>query len=208
MLTLLLLGPVRSAVASTLAVGGTVPGSLAIVGLHGGAMKAPILELDANLDGVAGIAYTIELVGLNVNGRTDQWRTLSLAEVSGSSAAADLLLRHAPARLGSTSGSPEVEVTALQLAIWEVSYDSAWDLASGGFQVIEADPAAVALASTWLVALATPGLTLDVAPVRHGSFRDVIFVSNATLAVIPEPGTVALVGLGLGALLARRPRRP
>lgn len=183
-------------------------GGVATFHLYGQPGKSGTAEFGARLDGVPGVAYSIQLGQPQGQGASAQWQAFGLSAVSGADDAAYLLLRHAQASPLSGPGPSSVQITALQLAIWEVSYDTTWNLANGNFRVDQADPAAVVLASTWLAEIpASPGDPFDVAAVRHYVFRDMVYVSLSTLAVIPEPGTAALVAIGLTGLLARRHHR-
>lgn len=89
------------------------------------------------------------------------------------------------------------ESTALQLAVWNVVYDSDWSLFNASGRYIDTSSHAV-LANIMMANAAFTANRMDVFALTRSGKQDFIV---ATLRV-PSPGTLALAGLGLGLLAA------
>ncbi len=84
-----------------------------------------------------------------------------------------------------------VQAAALQVAIWEVLYDSASNLGSGNV-ILNTTGAIMSLADTYLAALAGSSY--------QGSTATVLFTSGGQDQItsrVPEPATVMLLGAGM-----------
>lgn len=96
---------------------------------------------------------------------------------------------------------------ALQLAIWKAIYDDHADFSKGRFQVTSVDATVRNLASSYLSqALTSSGFRTEWARVY-----DFASGTQDQIALVPEPGTIAMAGTGLAILggvgLIRKRRR-
>jgi len=96
---------------------------------------------------------------------------------------------------------------AIQLGIWDALYDADFQLDSGIFQANGADAATIAAFNTFVAAMASAdSLSGDKVLVLTADGRQDV-ISGLREQTVPEPGTLALLGLGVIAALATR-RRP
>lgn len=103
------------------------------------------------------------------------------------------------------SVTSDVTAAAFQVAVWELAYDTdgLLSLATGKFQ-LKSGGAVDLLASQWLSELDGTGPAGNITILRNNPAspdrQDLIMAS------VPEPGSLALILLGLGGLAARRKR--
>ncbi len=100
------------------------------------------------------------------------------------------------------SGANSHEAAAFAVAIWEIIKEdlpvspTGWDVGTGSFTVA----GDYSLANEWLYSLNGSGPKANLRVFSNGNFQDYI-------AAVPEPATIALLGIGAVAGLLRRKRR-
>lgn len=94
---------------------------------------------------------------------------------------------------------------AFQLAIWEILYDGDLSLYSGSFHTNRVANATDLLAESWLAGLGGFADKGDIILYSSGDHQD--FIGRAPSSNLPEPGPLALIGMGLFAMLVSHRRR-
>lgn len=181
--------------------------------LNSGADKnAWTAQMRVSLDDFSDIlAYCIDL-GQTINKNVEYTVTVDPVQTHPVSTlqAAWLLGHYAPGLGLATAGySLQTNITALQVAIWEVIYDHASaDLTSGSFvlkNVYSTESAQVqSLANQYLASL--PGNITDTG-LSFGAATRSASVQDLVVGTTPEPGSMLLFGSAVAAGLGWRRRR-
>lgn len=96
--------------------------------------------------------------------------------------------------------------TALQLAIWNVIYDTDASVSDTGGRFRDASPYRLAASTLLTGALSVTASRFDVFALQRNGSQDFLLLAPR-LGTVPEPGSLALVGAAVAGLVVARRRR-
>jgi hypothetical protein len=151
------------------------------------------------------IGYCVDLYQTIGTGTYTDYTLVSVGSSASTQAAAWLLGHYAPGLGNAFSGSLTTTITALQVAIWEVTYDysasGTYSLTAGNFKTAGLDSGVSSLATSYLNAMLASDVTqtgLTFSGVARSEGHQDLIVGNVTSGATPEPGSMLLLGSAAG----------
>lgn len=152
------------------------------------------------------IGYCVDLLQTTGTGTYTDYSLASASSGANYQAAAWLLSYYAPGLGNSYGGSLTTTITALQLAIWEVTYDynagGTYSFSSGNFYASNLSSGVSALATSYLQAMVASDVTntgLGFSGVPQSSSHQDLIVGAASGST-PEPASMLLFGSAAGVM--------
>lgn len=167
--------------------------------LSGGPVTTNATPFNASVDGFDFIAYCVDLTqgaAVDTDYQANRQSILSVLPGSVGERLAYIYNNH------HNAGLTIEQQTAVQVALWEVRYDSSFNLDSGNFKTMAINSTVKANAQAILADVLNPtGL------IGNAYYYESQINSQDLMGPVPEPASLAALGIGAMALIRKRRNR-
>lgn len=167
--------------------------------LGGGPVTTNAAPFFASVGGFDFIAYCVDLsqgAAVNTDYQADRQSILSVLPGTVGERLSYIYNNH------HNAGLTIEQQTAVQVALWEVRYDSSFNLDSGNFKAMAINSTVKANAQAILNDVLNP-----TGPIGNAYYYESQINSQDLMGPVPEPASLAALGLGAMALIRKRRNR-